>query len=181
MNPQAKKALDIAVAIITAVAALGPVVVSLRGILPPSWYVQVSGVVAMAGALHLWIAQSGVLTLFGAKTPPSPPKPPTHPLGLVCLWMLAGAMALAACTLFGQSVVAAGGDVAPILTCVEALVDAGHAPGDGTIEAAVESCGVAAADVTVTVQAIEALVATPDAGATPLAAKVAAMPHRGSK
>jgi len=90
------------------------------------------------------------------------------------------ALSLAGCPAFGPAASAAGADVAPILTCIEASATADTSPSSTTIEAAVAACGVAATDIAATVQAIEALANTPAIAPT-TAAKIRAMKRATAK
>jgi hypothetical protein len=55
------KTQTILVALLTAIAALGPSVTALSGILPPVWVTILSMVVALAGGAHLTLSAKPLL------------------------------------------------------------------------------------------------------------------------
>jgi hypothetical protein len=103
-------------------------------------------------------------------------------LGTMSMLVVAGAVTVACGLLQSASTITQAEQAfAALVTCVTSIVAAGKVPGDGTIEAAVEACGVAAADVYTTAQAIEAFEAAASSDAGAAAGKIRALPRRAKK
>jgi hypothetical protein len=179
MPPLLLKILPYVIAAVTSVSLLGPVVAQWSGLVPASWLLDASRVVAFAGTVHLWLSASP-LSAWSASRRAA--KALAHAKAIIVkggpVAMLA--FGLVGCKGFLTAAPLVGADVGPVLTCVEAIVTSVNAP--STIEDAVAACVAAGVDIDQTVVAIEALVSAPDGGTSSVVAdRIRRMPHRAVK
>lgn len=184
MNPTTTKALHVALLVLTAIAALGPVVAPLVSVIPSTAYRDISECVAFAGTIVAYLTQSPLFAPLLQIRPIAGqlPKPPAVPRILGVLGLLAFVAAFAGCSLFKSG--AATTVIADVGSLAGCVIHGLETDADPTVESlALECSPILASDVVAILAALEGPVVS-DAGSTlPASFKAhkALVAHRAAK